>query len=293
MYQILFLDIDGTLRDEHFGIPKTAAVAIQRCRERGCKVILCTGRTKSCITDDVLALPVDGIIAGGGCHIEFQGKIIKNTFFPRSQALKALNYLSSLTLSTPIAVENDTGVYMNERAAKVLLGQNKKKLPTSADSEVKFLKKSPEKIQYLDSLDEFFREASPLCNPHISKICLWSPASVFKELAEILTENCFCLAQQETNPEYGGYYELIQKNGDKGHGIRKLCSYLGVRPEHTIAFGDSGNDIAMFKAVGCGIAMRNGCDSLKEIADGVCEPLLENGLFMELKRRNLLLKMEA
>ena len=33
MYRILFFDIDGTLRDEAYGIPETAKTAVNICKD--------------------------------------------------------------------------------------------------------------------------------------------------------------------------------------------------------------------------------------------------------------------
>lgn len=66
MYKLLILDIDGTLRDEVQGIPKSAKKAIHLCQRNYCNVVICTGRSMGTIQDDVLSLGVDGYIAGGG-----------------------------------------------------------------------------------------------------------------------------------------------------------------------------------------------------------------------------------
>ena len=39
MYRILFFDIDGTLRDEAYGIPETAKTAVNICKEK--KLLCC------------------------------------------------------------------------------------------------------------------------------------------------------------------------------------------------------------------------------------------------------------
>ena len=291
MYKIVWLDVDGTLRDESLGIPETALRAITHLRKQNCLVMLCTGRMKSCITDDVLALPVDGIIAGGGCYLEYKGNIIENTFFPSAVGIKALTYLSTLEESAGAALETDSGVYMNETAVRILKKQNNKKRIPIPPMNMEFLEKAPEKIQYRNNLRELMEKSIQGQHINISKICLWSSHEIFAALKTILDstdEHVFCLAQMETEPEAGGYYEIVQHGYDKGSAVKKMCSFLGLSPEHTIAFGDSGNDISMFKAVKTGIAMGNGCSHLKEVSDSVCEPLLENGLYKELKRRKLI-----
>lgn len=287
MYRIIWLDIDGTLRDEQLGIPKSAAKAIQLCRENRCSVVLCTGRTKACITDDVLALPVDGIIAGGGCYVEYRGEIIQNRFFSPDEAERALEFLSGLGESAGTAVETAQGVWMNEAAAGILKKQSVRKSMCARPLDGKFIAKAPEKIRYLNNLEQLLKLGAE-GKASVSKLCLWSSEEIFKAFLERLSQNSCILAQQEAETYFGGYYEMVQRGCDKGTAIRRLCRFLGIEPEHTIAFGDGGNDIAMFKAAGVGIAMGNGCRELTEIADSVCGPLTEDGLYLELKRRNLI-----
>lgn len=62
MYKLLILDIDGTLRDEVYGIPESAKHAIRLCQKNHCSVVICTGRSIGTIQDDVLSLGVDDIL---------------------------------------------------------------------------------------------------------------------------------------------------------------------------------------------------------------------------------------
>ena len=46
MTKIIYLDIDGTLRDERLGIPESAETALRICREQGILIVICTGRNQ-------------------------------------------------------------------------------------------------------------------------------------------------------------------------------------------------------------------------------------------------------
>lgn len=48
-----------------------------------------------------------------------------------------------------------------------------------------------------------------------------------------------------------------------------LAKQLGLAPQHTVAFGDSGNDLSMLRWAGRGFAVANGEDCAKEAADEV------------------------
>ena len=72
--------------------------------------------------------------------------------------------------------------------------------------------------------------------------------------------------------------ELNHMDADKGVGLRALCEYLNVPIEKAMAFGDGDNDSAMLLAAGCGVAMGNAEDCVKECADMIAPTNEEDGL---------------
>ena len=54
---------------------------------------------------------------------------------------------------------------------------------------------------------------------------------------------------------------------NKGEAVKMLCQKLGVAIENAVACGDAANDLAMLKAAGIGVAMINGSDEVKAVAD--------------------------
>lgn len=65
------------------------------------------------------------------------------------------------------------------------------------------------------------------------------------------------------------YLEIFAKEAGKGNGLRFLCNYLNVPVENSIAAGDAQNDISMLEAAGLSVAMCNGDDEIKAMADVV------------------------
>ena len=57
----------------------------------------------------------------------------------------------------------------------------------------------------------------------------------------------------------------------------------------TIGFGDSMNDLEMMEMVGISVCMQNGSNALKDIADYVCPPYYENGIYEAFQRYQLLI----
>ena len=63
------------------------------------------------------------------------------------------------------------------------------------------------------------------------------------------------------------FLEVVPKGMNKGEAVKMLCKLLGVEIENAVACGDAANDLAMLKAAGIGVAMINGSDEVKAIAD--------------------------
>ena len=65
------------------------------------------------------------------------------------------------------------------------------------------------------------------------------------------------------------FVEIVPEGLDKAAAIAELISKIGLSREDTIAFGDGFNDISMVEYAGTGVAMSNGCDRIKEVADRI------------------------
>jgi hydroxymethylpyrimidine pyrophosphatase-like HAD family hydrolase len=76
--------------------------------------------------------------------------------------------------------------------------------------------------------------------------------------------------EAKLSPEkYGGgwFLTLLHPEGDKAHALQKVAEYLGRDTEEMTVFGDSVNDIGMFKLAGTSVAVSNALDEVKEVAD--------------------------
>ena len=65
----------------------------------------------------------------------------------------------------------------------------------------------------------------------------------------------------------------------EGIGIEKMLAYYGLDKAEALAFGDGNNDREMLQAVGTGVAMENGSPELKALADEICGPVYEDGIY--------------
>lgn len=72
----------------------------------------------------------------------------------------------------------------------------------------------------------------------------------------------------------GALKNNIEVNGigvNKGDALLWLADYLGIAAQETMAFGDGDNDIALLEKAGTGVAMKNGREEVKDVADAITE----------------------
>jgi len=75
------------------------------------------------------------------------------------------------------------------------------------------------------------------------------------------------------------FIEAEPLNVSKGNAVRRLAEIMGdITPEHTLAFGDSLNDISLLAYTPNSVAMGNAQEALKREAAYVCRPNTEDGL---------------
>ena len=65
----------------------------------------------------------------------------------------------------------------------------------------------------------------------------------------------------------GWFLTILHPEGDKAHALSKVMEYLERDTKDVTVFGDSVNDIGMFKLAGTSVAVSNALDEVKEIAD--------------------------
>ncbi|MGN7407767.1 MULTISPECIES: Cof-type HAD-IIB family hydrolase [unclassified Sporosarcina] len=79
--------------------------------------------------------------------------------------------------------------------------------------------------------------------------------------------------------------EVIRHGLNKAVGISKVSEWIGIPQERIIAFGDEDNDLEMLDYAGIGVAMGNGIDQLKSIANEVTLTNNEDGIAIMLQER--------
>ena len=65
------------------------------------------------------------------------------------------------------------------------------------------------------------------------------------------------------------FLEVVPKDVDKAHSLKRLLKRLNIPREEVVCCGDSFNDITMIQFAGVGVAMANAQEELKQAADYV------------------------
>lgn len=79
--------------------------------------------------------------------------------------------------------------------------------------------------------------------------------------------------------------EIVRKGLSKAVGIDHIAKEMGIPRERIIAFGDEDNDLEMIDYAGIGVAMSNGIDDLKNIANEITLSNNEDGIAKFLQDR--------
>ncbi len=74
------------------------------------------------------------------------------------------------------------------------------------------------------------------------------------------------------------FFDIVNKNVNKGNAITDLLKILKINKKNSLCFGDSINDIEMFKSVGTSVAMGNSIEEIKNIANYITDTNDNDGI---------------
>ena len=86
------------------------------------------------------------------------------------------------------------------------------------------------------------------------------------ELKRVFADAIECKLSPEKYSD-GYFLTILHPEGDKAHALKKVLAYLGRDPSDVTVFGDSVNDIEMFKLAGTSVAVANALEEVKAVAN--------------------------
>lgn len=273
--RLIFLDIDGTLTEPGSNTPPESALeAIRRARENGHLVFLCSGRNYDMLSP-LLQYEFDGVAASSGGYVICGGEVIYDCPLTEEQKDRALRVLRENGVYC--TVECREGAFTDEGFKEFL----RDKAGREGNSEMLRWREQIEKTLNILPMKKY--RGQP-----VYKITVMSQSlDQLRASQERLDQDfAFCIQDLDQGGLVNG--EVVNRKFDKGRAVLRVCNYLKIPVENSVAFGDSMNDREMIETAGLGICMENGSPELKRIADDICPPVGENGLWEGFRRHGLI-----
>lgn len=248
MIKAIFLDVDGTLISfKTHRVPASALDALREAHARGVQLFIATGRAAADLAD-LEAIPYDGVAAlnGADCLMR-DGRVVARHPIPRADFEKSLAL--SAELDFPVGLELNDGVFVNRVTPEVV------RLAEMVAHPV------PEQVDLRALFDR--RDCCQMC-------FYFDPELETRVMAELpsLVASRWCPIFTDVNV----------RGVDKATGMAEFAAHFGFANGETMAFGDGGNDVAMLRAAGAGVAMGNACDEALAAADYVTASVDDDGI---------------
>ena len=263
----IFLDVDGTLVSGHATMNPKVVEAINRARQNGHYVFICTGRNKTGIKYELAKANFDGIIASAGSYIEIDNKVIHSVYFNKLLVDKISKVFDENNIYYNYECTDVT--YMSKKMVELFIGG-----VNFESGNIELEKMMQEEFKKFS-----IQDLSLYNNQDIHKICFIATDQNDVERAKKQLGDDVNMVIHDIFDATTINGELISKVDNKATAIKQVIDYLEIDKKDTIAFGDSMNDYEMINFVECGIAMGNACKELKEVASRVCRSVDEDGIY--------------
>lgn len=272
-YDILFLDMDGTVLRSDKTVSARTRNALKAAQAEGVKLVVATGRTLKIAPPIVYELNFDyAIISNGASVYDLKtGERLQH---------KPFNPQSARVLYELIKDECDFIEYF--AAGEILLSKKSHAMINTRAIPSWHKKYFNENETPVWESDEAYIAAGA---PGLEKVGLvrYNSAILDRIRPKLLATGLFNITGSISRS-----MEVNDKTCSKGVAITELCSRLGIDMARSAAVGDSSNDLQMIKAAGCGVAVANAKPEVIAAADHVTASNDEDGvaLFIEEKVLN-------
>ena len=271
--KLIFLDIDGTLTSAGSNTPPESAMsAVRSAQAKGHKVFLCTGRNPAMLAP-VLALGFDGAVAGAGGYVFTNDEVLFDCPMKKED------------FETGMRLLKENGVFRTIEARDATWGDEDLGdfLAAAGDGNSELIRWRKALAEQLNIRPMAEYDGSP-----IYKIVIMCREMKQLEPAKEALEKDYNFVVQDLASRGCLNGELINRQFDKGKGVRIVAKHYGIDLKDTIGFGDSMNDLEMIETVGYSVCMANGSPALKAKSDMVCPAVEEDGLYQAFEQLGLL-----
>jgi len=248
--RLLALDLDDTLLRSDLTISYRNRKAIKKAEAAGVTVVLASGRVPAAM---------DRYIKFLGLHKKPGYLICLNGVLIRESHADKIIYETGIDASTALTAFNfaDTEGFASQIYEKDIMYVSRQNKYTEYDKQLTGLKQTVVK--------DFRNMISGGCH----KMLIPGDPALLQSLQNLLRNLLGDDVTLFTSKPY--FLEILPARTDKGTALAKVAGFLGIQREEVLAVGDSMNDEAMIRWAGIGVAMVNGDERIKKIADLITE----------------------
>lgn len=273
----VFIDVDGTLVDYNNHLPDSAVQAIREARANGHKVYAVTGRSKAEMYDEILDIGLDGYIGGNGNYIEADNEALMHLAIPIEDVQKIVNWLHDKNLE--YYVEANSGLYGSQNFRE--RGKETMRLYVEGKGV-----KTDETFSVDDGFPQMIYGAEPV-RDDVNKISfILNTYQDYLDATEYFTG--FQVNTWGGKGEHALFGDVARGGINKRTALEFLEAYHQLDPNYTIAIGDAKVDIPMLEYAAVGVAVGNGGEEIKAMADYVTDAVSDDGLYNAFKHFGLI-----
>lgn len=262
-YEIIVLDLDGTLTNRDKVITPRTKAALMRAQEKGKIVVLASGRP----TAGVEPLARELELARFGSYIlSYNGGMIVNCATGEAVFSSLLPVESNQRIA---ALAREHGVDILTYEGGDIITNNPQCPYAIKESQINHL---PLRQVDIESYVTF-----PV--PKFLMLDDGDYLAMVEPLVKAALGKNFSVYRSEPY-----FLEVMPKGIDKAQSLARLLEILGLPREQMIACGDGYNDLTMIKYAGLGVAMENAILPLKKAADYITASNNEDGVAQVVER---------
>lgn len=276
-FDLIAIDIDGTLIDRTGHVPEANVEAIARAREAGVVVLLCTGRNyaESVFAAQAVGVTDPMVTAGGSMVVDPGSGRTLHRFAMRPGVVKGVVEV--------LHRRGHAALVLKDRDASgfdylVVSGEAGHSLHPVTEWWLRHMELESRNVPTLEH-DEHpeWTVRVGACGP--SSWTLPLRDEIGEKLGDRVTLHSFKAVTSSAHvPGEFHILEAFDAQAHKWAGISWVCARMGIDPRRTMAIGDEVNDLTMVSSAGLGVAMGNAIEPLKARAKHVVAPHHEAGV---------------
>ena len=255
--KLIALDLDGTLFNREGIITQACKAELNRAAAQGVKIVISTGRPFNGLPfEQIKDTAIEYALTTNGASVyKIEGKeCLYEDGMDVETILPLLDWILEKEIHIDIYMDGVgfTPVRCRENIGRLAVPESLRKYMIETRTTVEDLK------SYVSD-----------CGKKIQKINLnFYPQSDGTYLHRDETLQ-YLKANKDITVVGGGFnnFEISKAGVSKREGLSFLANYLGTDLAHTMAMGDSENDLSMINAAGIGVAMENATDDVKAVAN--------------------------